>query len=185
MARYAKINKGFTLVELLVGLVVGLIVLSAVLYSFLTTARSSVYLRQTSELISETDALTSVMTGEFRRVGYSDSNIATSLDTSVTHCVLYRYDKPDASEGDVFGFRLKSGAVQTIASSTASCSVSDWENITPPNVSVASLSISSSPSDSAEVRSVQIYLSTEHVQDSDISVDLTKTVLLRNDVSQD
>ena len=178
-------QKGFTLVELMVGMVVGLIVLSAVLYSFLTTAQTSVYVRQSSALMEETHSLVALISGEIRRIGFSDATQSTSLDTSTASCLLYRYAKPNSTVGNTFGFRLQNGAVQTINSDTAVCDAGAWVSITPSIMTVTSFSFSSVPSDSAEVREVQFTVSSEHSENPDINLQISKTILLRNDVPQE
>lgn len=185
MFRTGVCQKGFTLVELMVGMVVGLIVLSAVLYSFLTTAQTSVYIRQTSALMEETNSLVSLISGELRRIGYSDGSQSTSLNTSNSSCLLYRYAKPNSSVGNTFGFRLQNGVVQTINDVSAACEAGAWVSITPSIMSVTSLTFSAIPSDSAEVRDVQFSISSEHSENSEINLQISKTILLRNDVSQE
>ena len=63
-------QRGYTLVELMIGLLVGLIVLSAVIYTFLGTLRSSRDITNSARINREMSVLVDTVVGELRRTGY-------------------------------------------------------------------------------------------------------------------
>lgn len=130
-------QKGFTLIELMIGLLVGLIVLSAVGYTFLSTLRSSKDILNSARLNRDASIITDLIVGELRRTGYypvslslsgSDSGFGTGeQDLFVSgdnECVLYAYyDDGVASVArrgfhwDPASFELDFGTVSSITSS--------------------------------------------------------------------
>lgn len=129
--------KGFTLIELMIGLLVGLIVLSAVIYTFLSTLRSSKDILNSARLNRDASILTDLIVGELRRTGYypvslslsgSDSGFGTGEQdlfvSSDNGCVLYAYyDDGIASVArrgfhwDSTSYELDFGTVASITSS--------------------------------------------------------------------
>lgn len=71
-------QKGYTLIELMIGLLVGLIVLSAVIYTFLSTLRSGKDIVNSSRLNRESSVLADLITGELRRTGYYPVSLVVS-----------------------------------------------------------------------------------------------------------
>lgn len=154
MRNRQKHQAGFTLIELMVGLLVGLIVLSAVIYSFLVTLRSSRDVVNASLVTNEIGLQADLMSGEIRRAGFNrDSSLMPSDDVLVVvsgsvvsdygDCILYVYDNDATSglTGEAYrGFRLKSGSLQfssTISAATISnecVNDSVWTSLNDPRV---------------------------------------------------
>lgn len=116
---------GFTLIELMIGMLVGLIVLSAVVYTFITTLRSSKDIANSARLNREVSLVVDLLTGELRRTGYypvqlvlagsdygygaGQADIYVSNDNS---CVLLSYYDDSVSSVAQRGFRFDSGALK-------------------------------------------------------------------------
>lgn len=102
---------GYTLIELMIGLVIGLIVLSAVIYIFLTTLKSSSNVLNSYRLNLEVSTLSDMVVGELRRAGYwpisgaGASPFGSELDLNITSpggsdiCVLYSYYNDSTASG--------------------------------------------------------------------------------------
>lgn len=138
-------QSGYTLVELMIGLLVGLIVLSAVIYAFLATLRSSKDLLNSTRLNMEMSVLTGTISGELRRSGYwpvssgtpspygaSSSDLILYPSETNANCVIYSYfnDSGPASGARVDrGFALVGGTILSGISSTGvvSCVTTGWE----------------------------------------------------------
>lgn len=102
---------GYTLIELMIGLIVGLIVLSAVIYIFLTTLKSSSNVLNSYRLNQEVSTLSDIVVGELRRAGYwpisgaGASPFGSELDLNITSpggtdiCVLYSYYNDSSASG--------------------------------------------------------------------------------------
>ena len=65
-----KIEQGFTITELLVGLVVGLIVVGGVISVYISTLKTSSATLQSSRLNQEMGAILNIMVNDIRRAGY-------------------------------------------------------------------------------------------------------------------
>jgi prepilin peptidase dependent protein B len=149
-------QRGFTLVELMVGLVVGLLVIAAVIAIYLYTVRGSTYYLQSARLNQEARAAMAVMVSDIRRAGFW-SNAQTqapsgtpnpftvpAADISISNardCILYTYDRTGAGvvgDGNRFGFRLNGNAVemwQPVATGiTPTCAGNNqhWARLTDP-----------------------------------------------------
>lgn len=70
LVRVKQRQKGFTLLELMIGLAVGLIVVSGVLTVYLSTVESSGSTLKSSRLNSEMSALMNIMGNDIRRAGF-------------------------------------------------------------------------------------------------------------------
>jgi len=114
-------QSGFTLIELMIGMLVGLIVLSAVIYAFLSSLRSSKDILNSARLNREASVITDMITGEIRRAGYFPPDLVVSgadigfgdgtadffLDPSEP-CVLVSYYDDLSSNVVRRGFRYSS-----------------------------------------------------------------------------
>lgn len=69
MSRIAN-NKGFTLVELLIGMVIGLTVLAGATYVYVTIVSSSASTLKASKLNTQVMSMMSIMVNDIRRAGY-------------------------------------------------------------------------------------------------------------------
>lgn len=117
---------GFTLIELMVGIVVGLIVLSAVIYAFISSLRSSADILNSARLNREVSSLSDILVGEMRRVGYwpvsTASPFGVNPDLSLlpdsaagvdATCVLYSYyNDADSPAVQIYrGIAVESGTL--------------------------------------------------------------------------
>lgn len=117
-------EKGYTLIELMIGLLVGLIVLSGVIYAFLATLLSSRDIVNSARLNAELSTLSGLIVGDVRRAGYWASTVAsaaspfkngTDVDLAIigTDCVLISYDRDEnrtISDDERVGFKWVSAA---------------------------------------------------------------------------
>ncbi|NVK31639.1 MAG: prepilin-type N-terminal cleavage/methylation domain-containing protein [Gammaproteobacteria bacterium] len=192
---------GFTLVELMIGLIVGLIVLSAVLYAFISTLRSSRDVLNGTRVNLEMSTISSLISSELRRSGYwpvsgaGDSPFSTSnpdinvLDSG--NCILYSYynDSVSGAEAQIYrGFSRVDDEIRygnatsalndcSVATGWGALSPSDLISITAFNVSVASLSIGS-----LTAREVLFSITAKHANDPNWSAQWSDTVNLPNDL---
>lgn len=151
-------SRGFTLIELMIGMIVGLIVLSAVGYAFISSIRSAKDVLNSVKLNTEVSLVTDIITGELRRTGYwpitgsGDSDYGTSGEDdlvlypggSSASCVQYSYFNDSQSPiGKTYrAFGWVSGALGSylVTSSSSSsfpdCSGIDssWTEFTDPDV---------------------------------------------------
>ena len=158
MKPVAKNSRGFTLIELMIGMIVGLIVLSAVGYAFISSIRSAKDVLNSVKLNTEVSLVTDIITGELRRTGYwpisgsGDSDYGKSgEDDLVLHpgsgsasCVQYSYfndsQSPIGKTYRAFGWVSGASGSYLVASSSDSsvpdCSGIDssWTEFTDPDV---------------------------------------------------
>lgn len=153
-------TRGFSLVELMVGVTVGLFVILAMSAVYINASRGSRDSIQANRLNQDMRAVMDIMVADIRRAGYWGSAAAggtnpftlrtgTPTDIYVSaNCILYSYDATyaggttTADAGvDFFGFRLDSttNTVQMLSSATlvdtsTACANTTWENMTDPNV---------------------------------------------------
>ena len=171
-----KPQAGFTLIELMIGLLIGLIVLSAVIYAFISTLRSSADVLNSARLNREMSNVADIVVGEMRRIGYwpitSISPFGATPDLklmpsdSAATCAYYSYYNDAVSPGSQIyrGIATVSGAlyyaeVASTAINSSSCDpvASGWDELTNPafvNVSMElSLSCTNVASPSVAVSS--------------------------------
>ena len=192
-------QRGYTLIELMIGLLVGLIVLSAVIYSFLTTLRSSRDVVNSSLLNNEVTAALDLMSGEIRRIGYdSDSSTSPSngylkivsggSEVSSGNCIIYLYDRTGsdvASNATYSGFRLNSGSIEYADGLAGSnMCAGTWTPVVDPRFNVSALTITATsealPSTDS-MFTVEITVSANVVSDSEWKLDqVSKFVKVRN-----
>lgn len=195
-------QKGYTLVELMIGLLVGLIVLSAVIYSFLTTLRSSRDVINSSVLNNEVMAVLDLMSGEFRRIGYNaDSSTSPAgdyykitsggIESASGNCIVYIYDRNSAGLSTASpshsGFRLDGGMIKYAdgLNSTSCDSSPGWgSSVIDNRITVSSLSVTAVsealPSTDSMI-TLEVGVSANVTQDPDWKLEnVTKLVKLRN-----
>lgn len=170
LSRSGRRQRGFTLVELMVGVVVGLVVLAGMSAVYLNAARGSRTSTTANQLNQDLRAVMDIMVNDIRRAGYwsGATNGANPFTTAATDlqisnagtCILYSYDATysggtggvlDAGT-DVLGFRLSAGGViqtldplvglATTTTATPCATDADWQNLTDPlTMSVTALTI--------------------------------------------
>lgn len=147
-----RTQRGYSLIELMIGMLVGLIVLSAVIYAFITSLQSARDVRNSAVLNREGSSIIDLVTGEIRRTGYYPVQLVVSgaaspfgagtadlyvNDTGLANpdqdCVLFSYYDESASAVLTRGFfydGTSSLYYGTIASLTsASCSSATLTNL--------------------------------------------------------
>lgn len=120
----ASLQRGVSLIELMVGMAVGLIVVSGALIVFGTSIRGSSEVLRAARLNQDLATATAIMANELRRAGLTEgerksmvqetlpSPIPRSIQIPTASCILYQYDQNkngtiEASEQR--GFRLLNG----------------------------------------------------------------------------
>jgi len=136
-------QKGFTLIELMVGLTVGLIVLLAagnILVSSISAASSDM---KEQRLDQTTQALVTNMQEEIRRAGYTISGVTLTKQENglyyypQTNCITFSRYSPDDTAEKFFGYLLNNYTVYYYESvdENASCSdLTNWVAVTDPSL---------------------------------------------------
>lgn len=103
-------QRGFSLVELMVGLLVGLIVISGAMAIFVTSLRGGNESLRASKLNQEVRSALQLMSSELAKVGYGQATASSmrlfTQSGSSPDCVIFSYNQDDASN-NVFGFRWR------------------------------------------------------------------------------
>lgn len=129
---YAPHQRGFSLVELMVGSMVGLIVSGAVVALVIAIIHSNRRTLQSTRLNQELRATLAVIANDLRRARAVDDPLSTAVvpggnpyravSTAIAGCVVFAYD--DAIDGPWHVIKLDSGRVvlQGAATKPANCS---------------------------------------------------------------
>lgn len=128
-------QRGFTLVELMVGLVVGIIVIGGSLAMFLATLQNSSHTLRASKLNQDLTAVMQLMVNEVRRASYSsDSTDSLAFDTA-NNCFIYSYDddQDDSTDPRKKGFKLRSGVLVMKNDPNSCASISSGDPLTDNN----------------------------------------------------
>jgi prepilin-type N-terminal cleavage/methylation domain-containing protein len=147
-----SVERGYTLIELMIGMLVGLIVLSGVIYALLISLSSSRNVLNSARLNQEISTINDLIVGEVKRAGYWPASTAsaaapspyqsgteTALSVVGTDCVLYSYDLDGdqlIEDSERQGFKLATtagvGVIQVRLTGTAmnDCSNGTWQGIT-------------------------------------------------------
>lgn len=167
-----KQQRGFTMVELLMGLGVGIFLLGSGIYLYSVLMSSFYSLLASNRLeLQMTSAMNSMVTN-IRRAGYYASAVgniaqgsntnpfmasAVDLQTPSSSCILFAYDADvnsalpatnSTTSDERFGYRLSGTVVQgrPLTDSAFSCSSGVWENLTDPNlIQITNLTFTISP----------------------------------------
>jgi len=201
-----KQEQGYTLIELMIGLLVGLIVLSAVIYSFLVTLRSSRDVINSSLVTNEVALGADIISGEVRRAGFSEDSslvpptdvvlVASGSSISTTgNCIFYVYDIDGTvglSTENYRAFRSSNGKLQyasavSTAIIPAACDYLEtappWESITDKRISVTDLEftvVSAAVGSSDILRVVNFEIEAAVASDTAWKASSSKTVEVRN-----
>jgi prepilin peptidase dependent protein B len=213
---------GFSLVELMISIAVGLVVLAGITAMFAHNVKAGGDTLKMARLHQELQAVMSLMTRDLRRAGYwGNASSSIGPGTSNTNpftldnpakfgsepdgsCITFSYDRngdgavttSSSSDADErFGFRLRSGAVETRISGKA-CGETGWEDIndtttteiTGLNFALASRSADidgAGPGTSRiVVREVTVTLTGRLRNDTQVSRTLQEAVRVHNDYYQ-
>ncbi|MGR8980859.1 MAG: PilW family protein [Gammaproteobacteria bacterium] len=200
------LQKGFTLIELMISIVIGLFILSAVLSLFVSMIKSDADNAKAVQLNQELRTVMSLMTRDIRRAGAnrnaaSDSlemppsnpfsvagstllSIAANAQGDADSCITYSYDANDGTN-ELYGFRLDSGehTVETRASGQA-CNEGGWNDLTDNNlVNITELTFADNPvmEGGITIHEINIELYGQLVSDSSVFRTISETVRVRND----
>lgn len=185
-------QRGYTLIELMIGMLVGLIVLSAVIYAFLTSIKANRDVRFVALVNKETTFLADMLSGEIRRIGYNTSSAA---DLSVkfqipnSTCLVYTYDRndgvPGLSDEGFYGF-WQSGTKLYYGNfvSSSSCSATTSTAINSNSVNVSDLVFSASSIATASgntSRTINYSFKVTAAADTAWNQTVSKVIKVRND----
>lgn len=171
-----KLQSGYTLIELMIGMAVGLIVLSGALFLYLQIFNVSKTTLASTQLNRELSILLDTMSGEIRRHGYSASSnggpyqASSSAGLSISgSCILYGYDvNADGNQDDneYRGFMLNAGKVLIAHTASANCgTTANWSDLSSlETVSVSTLSFA------LDIDSVTTGTTTAYTRTVDISI---------------
>ena len=149
-------QRGYTLLELMIGLGIGAFLLSSSVYMYSIFVKSSYDLLAATRLDHELRTSMTLMLQDIRRAGYSAATIgdiksgannnpfmAAGVDLSVpvSTCVLFSYDRnsdgvlPALNSGasdERYGYRLSAATLQTRDESdiSFSCNAGTWHDLT-------------------------------------------------------
>lgn len=145
-------QKGFSLIEMMVGLAIGLIIVGAAATVYVNSIRSGSDTLRSAKLNMELRGAMDIMVAEIRRAGHFNmatpstnpfTQATTNLSNPSANCILFSYDADGSgttNTADFFGFKSADSAVLmrfggTAPSTSAGCSVGSdsWERITDPN----------------------------------------------------
>ena len=113
-----RLQKGLTLIEMMIAMVLGLFVTAMIITVFSTNVRSNVQNMKMIRLNQELRGAMTFMVDELKKTGYSadpsNSTFMASFDVSGS-CILYSYDLDSDGNRDTdehFGFMLHAGTKQ-------------------------------------------------------------------------
>lgn len=203
-------QQGFTLIELMISMLIGLIVLAAVIGMFISLVKADNDYLKSLRLNQELRAAMSLITRDLRRSGYNGTASATviagtanpfqEMATTAT-CVIYAYDVNNNGINDGnserFGFRLKSGAIESRESGENCAATTNWDNITDDNlVEITAFSVSDpdlvgdDPEETVTPGKTSVGITTHQitisltgrlVRDPSVTRTISETVEIRND----
>lgn len=167
-------SRGFTIIELIIGLSVGLFVVGAAIAFFITNARMQATNLELARLNHDMRAVMDIMTRDIRRAGFVTSNpsgnptaiilnpffvnTAGLPTTDITilnngSCIVYSYNRDDdtpvaVDSNERLGFRLDDTVLRMRRSGTtnANCSNGAWEALTEPGIEITALNFAMSQS---------------------------------------
>jgi len=207
LMRYMQ--RGFTLIELMISIVIGLIILAAVMGMFVTMIKSDSDNLKSIRLNHQLRAAMSLISRDLRRSGYNGTSAATviagtpnpfqELATTAT-CIIYAYDANNngINEGNPerFGFRLNGGAIESRERSENCAGTTNWDNLTDENlVEITTFNVSDpdlvgdEPEETTNpgktsagitTHQITISISGRLVRDPSVSRTITETVEIRN-----
>ena len=182
---------GFTLIELMVGMIVGLIVLSAIIYIFIVSIRSSRDVYRGAVVNNETAFLSDFVTGEIRRIGYtsaSTADVSNTFDIVGSNCLVYTYDKdtttPGMADDNYFAIKSDAGKLYygvSVAVATCTAASSAWGQLSSDRVtaSIAFQSVASAAMPSYQTNLLGYTLTLQWTGD-DWSSSISESVAVRN-----
>lgn len=149
---------GFTLVEIMIALLINALLFAAVITIFTAVMKHYREFKLINQLDTQLQTVVSLMANDIRRAGYwsgasgdiglgQNNNPFMASGTDITasgNCILFTYDRnqngtlPSISssiDDERYGYRLSNMTILTRPPGAGfSCSATDWENFTDPNV---------------------------------------------------
>jgi prepilin peptidase dependent protein B len=201
-------NRGITLMELLIGTGIALLLLTGLIMAFTSSTKTSSDTLKRVRQSADLRGAMGLIVKDLRRAGYWGnatsgsgagsgwSNPFGAIDTATPGCISFRYDRDgDGALGaaENFGFRLNAGAVESMtAGDAANCAAggNTWEAMTDPKASVVTVltfqlyeeAVAVSGGGQVVVRTVEIALTGQPVNDASGTQQLAETVRIRNDL---
>lgn len=202
-------QKGFTLIELMIGIVVAAIAMAATLSAFISVVRSNADYLSMIKINQELNTVMTVMVRDLKRAGYDGNttgktvdnqfmDTATGTDISINvgnDCISFSYDlngdgtvDSSGDADDLFGYRYDStdNAIE-MRNGASNCAGGGWVNITDEDsivisdLSFTDSSLSLTNSAENEIRFIEISITGRLDNDSSVTRTLTERVRVRND----
>lgn len=196
-------QKGFSLIELLIGIVVGLIAVAAIVSAFTNIVLSNADYLKMIRLNQELNSLITLMTRDLKRAGYSGAatgvtsanpfmttanlTFGDAVDANTFRQITFGYDTDDDGVVDTapaerFGYRYDSANLSVDGlKNTAWTTLSDEEAIEITGLTFVENNLSLTDASTEEIRYIIITLSGRLAYDHSVSRTLTEQVRVRND----
>lgn len=202
-----RAQRGFSLVELMIGMTLGLLVVGSVLALFVSTLGSNRSMVGVHELQTQLYATVGLMARDLRRAGFNGKASPLAVDPNpfglgstaayageqAASCLLFSYDlndngKLDTSNPDErMGYRLRHGVVQS-RTGGGNCQADGWEAVTSASVvEVTELKFEfdvhqPEPANDMCIRRVHITLAGRLRDHPDVTRTVQRRVRVRNDL---
>lgn len=201
-------QSGVGLVEFMIAITLGLVLVTGTISLYAGTVKSNADLVKTIRLEQELHAVMDLMLGDLRRAGSHGrpSLFATGAvnpfalgapdafaGEAADSCITFSYDLDQngaldtAGDDERFGYRLRNEAVEMRRAGLA-CTASgspDWEAVTDPGhtrITALQFVVTTAQAGPMGVRTVQVTLAGEPVDDNSISRALVREVRVQNDL---
>jgi prepilin-type N-terminal cleavage/methylation domain-containing protein len=191
-------NKGFTLVELLIGLLLGAVLLAMVISLYVTGVSTGSKSLKYSRLRTDLQSLITLIETDIRRSGYGGDEYLVGIGAnknidinSTQDCIVYYYnhnETPTIEHSNKMAFSFKNRAIKfktgvgQVADSV--CAITNgWTRISDDNfITINELIFTENitSSASATLRNISIKLSGELVSDSQYTHSISSSVQIRN-----
>jgi prepilin peptidase dependent protein B len=194
-----RFQRGFSLVELMVGMTVGVILLSAVVALTVSVLRTNAETVTVAKLTQEGRAIGDLFSRELRRARYSGNyrafvgaagsipNVFSNVDIlGGGNCIRFSYDADDdgvLDANEVKVISLENGAVYFAQFSTyagATCGSANALRISSPDVRVANLAFARNTGVNANPNRIDLTFRLALVNDSAITRRFDQAVQIRN-----
>jgi len=193
---FIKIQRGVTLIEMMIAMLIGLLVVGTVLSIFVTNVKSTTDNVRMIQLNQQLRASLAFITDEMKRAGYSSDGDISYMDTlaafdddgdGINDCFLYAYDS-DSSGGavtatEIYGFRLSNNELFWGNNATNACDFgNELTDIEVARITAFTLTFNAVNAGSVNVNQLDVTI-TGQVNLNSITVarTLTETIRIRNE----
>jgi prepilin peptidase dependent protein B len=191
LAPRTKIQRGLTLIELMIGMTIGLVISAGALTMFSSTFSANAAAINIARVNDEVNDILQIVTRELRRAGFNNGqepqnfNVITvgNVGAGVNNCILYSWDENSDNVVDNTerrGFRLNGSVVEWRKSDDAapSCNNSTgWFAMNSANIAtITSLTFTTT----ATPCSIVLQIQARSTKDASIVFDLTDEIVSRN-----